>query len=74
MRQNKRKESAMNHDRELERLARDAQATADRTRAAMAVFNLNRSGRRLLVIRDADSFAGENRLVAGPFAPQSKEA
>ncbi len=62
----------MHHDRELEQLARDAQAAADRAGAAMAVFNLNRAGRRLLVIRDADSFAGENRLVAGPFAPQSE--
>jgi hypothetical protein len=40
----------------------------------MAVFNLNRVGAPMYVIRAADSFPGENRMVAGPFAPQPQTA
>ena len=54
----------------LERIAGDAQRTANRSGLPMAVFNLNRAGRALYVIREADSFPGENRLSAGPFEPQ----
>ena len=56
-------------DTKLEQIKRQAQATADRERHAVAVFNLNTVGARMLVIRDVDSFAGENRMVAGPFNP-----
>jgi hypothetical protein len=56
-------------DTKLEQVKRQAQATADRTGESCAVFNLNLSGARMLVIRAADSFAGENRMVAGPFIP-----
>lgn len=61
-------------DIELQRLSADAQATANRTGLAMAIFNLNRAGRRLLVIREADSFPGEERLYAGPFNPEREAA
>jgi len=43
-------------------------------RESVAVFNLNTVGARMLVIRAADSFAGEQRMVAGPFNPQPVEA
>lgn len=56
-------------DVELERLKREAQSSANRSGESRAVFNLNKAGLRLLVIRAADSFAGENRLIAGPFEP-----
>ncbi len=56
-------------DVELDRLKARAQAAADRDGVAAAVFNLNRVGARMLVIRAADSFPGEGRMVAGPFAP-----
>ena len=56
-------------DLELQRLEQSAQASATRSGQAMAVFNLNMAGRRLLVIRSADSFPGEGRMVAGPFNP-----
>ena len=61
----------MHSDKELERLERDAQAAANREGVAMAVFNLNRIGRRLLVIRPADSFPGEERMRSGPFQPEA---
>ncbi len=56
-------------DTKLEQVKRQAQSTADRTGESVAVFNLNMSGARMLVIRAAGSFAGENRMVAGPFTP-----
>lgn len=56
----------MTTDTELERLERDARRAA-RPGSPTAVFNLNRVGRRLLVIRSADAFPGEDRMVAGPF-------
>lgn len=56
-------------DTKLEQIKRQAQATADRDGQPCAVFNLNTVGARMLVIRAADSFAGENRMVAGPFVP-----
>lgn len=59
----------MTNDIQLDRVKRQAQATADRDGAPCAVFNLNKAGSRLLVIRAADSFAGEDRMVAGPFTP-----
>ena len=55
----------------LEKLSRDAQQTANNTGKPCAVFNLNRIGTPLYVIRDADSFPNENRMVAGPFNPQN---
>ena len=55
-------------DTKFEQVKRQAQATADRTSEPVAVFNLNMSGARMLVIRAADSFAGENRMVAGPVS------
>jgi hypothetical protein len=58
----------------LERITRDAQSTANRTGLAMAVFNLNRVGSALYVIREADSFPDENRLVAGPFGPTEDDS
>ena len=56
-------------DTKLEQIIRQAQATANRDGHAVAVFNLNTVGARMLVIRDADSFTGEKRMVAGPFQP-----
>ncbi len=56
-------------DTKLEQVKRQAQATADRDGEPVAVFNLNLSGARMLVIRAAGSFAGEDRTVAGPFVP-----
>lgn len=60
----------MNTDIKLEQIKRQAQAAANRDRESVAVFNLNKSGARMLVIRAADSFAGEDRMVAGPFNPE----
>ena len=57
----------------FERICADARFTADRTGRAMAVFNLNRAGRALYVIREADSFPGENRMAAGPFNPDAPQ-
>jgi hypothetical protein len=57
-------------DKELQQIERDAQRTANREGKPCAVFNLNRAGSRLLVIRDANAFAGEDRLVSGPFEPK----
>jgi hypothetical protein len=37
----------------------------------LAVFNLNTIGAALYVVRAADSFVGENRLVAGPFVGEA---
>lgn len=61
-------------DTKLEQIKRQAQAAANRDREPVAVFNLNTVGSRMLVIRTADSFAGEQRMVAGPFNPQPVEA
>jgi len=58
-------------DTKLEQAKAGAQRAADREGAPYAVFNLNMSGARMLVIRAADSFAGENRMVAGPFEPSN---
>ncbi len=54
----------------LERVSHDAQTTANRNMDTVAVFNLNMAGKAMYVIRDANSFPGENRMVAGPFLPQ----
>lgn len=56
-------------DKQLEQIKREAQNSANRSGDAMAVFNLNTVGARMLVIRASDSFPGENRMVAGPFEP-----
>lgn len=56
-------------DVKLEQAINGAKRAAARDGVAHAVFNLNLSGARMLVIRPADSFAGENRMVAGPFEP-----
>jgi hypothetical protein len=58
-------------DVKLEQAINGAKRAAARDGVAHAVFNLNMSGARMLVIREADSFAGENRMVAGPFLPES---
>ena len=58
----------------LDRVSKQAQNHASRTGDSMAVFNLNRVGAPMYVIRAADSFPGENRMVAGPFAPQPQTA
>lgn len=60
-------------DTKLEQIKRQAQAAANRDREPVAVFNLNTVGSRMLVIRTADSFAGEQRMVAGPFNPEPIE-
>ena len=57
-------------DNELKRLCQQAQQIANNRGKPMAVFNLNMAGNRLLVIRQADSFPNENRMVAGAFNPQ----
>lgn len=56
-------------NKELERLSAQAQSAANRDGKPYAVFNLNRFG-WLPVIREADSFEGEYRMVAGPFKPE----
>lgn len=56
-------------DTKLEQVKRQAQSAANRDGEPTAVFNLNTVGARMLVIRAADSFASENRMVAGPFIP-----
>jgi len=58
----------------IERLSKQAQNHANATGEAMAIFNLNRVGAPMLVIRAATSFPGENRMIAGPFHPQKQEA
>ena len=58
-------------DGKLEQAKAGAQRAADRDGTPHAVFNLNMSVARMLVIREADSFAGENRMVAGPFEPSN---
>ena len=57
-------------DNELKKLCERAQQTANNQNKPMAIFNLNMIGNRLLVIRAADSFKNENRMVAGVFQPQ----
>lgn len=47
-----------------------AQRYADTNRVPYAVFNLNRVGVPMYVVRNADSFPGEDRMVAGPFEPK----
>ena len=59
---------------DLNRISKQAQNHANRIGDSMAVFNLNRIGAPMYVIRAADSFTGENRMVAGPFAPQPETA
>lgn len=55
-------------DLELQRLERDALRTASRTGEACAIYNLNRAGRRLLVIRSVADGNGQ-APYAGPFEP-----
>ena len=59
---------------DLARVTKQAQNHANRTGDSVAVFNLNRVGAPMYVIRAADSFTDENRMVAGPFAPQPETA
>jgi len=59
-------------DKELKRLEAMAQRYADENGVAYAVFNLNRVGSRMLVVRKADSFKDENRMVSGPYEPNDK--
>ena len=54
----------------IEQLSKQAQRYANGQQIPMAVFNLNRIGAPMYVIRPADSFPTENRMVAGPFMPQ----
>lgn len=54
----------------IEQLAKQAQRYANAQGEAYAVFNLNRIGSPMYVIRPADSFPNEDRMVAGPFIPQ----
>ena len=56
----------------IERLTKQAQAHANNLAQPMAVFNLNRVGSPLYVIRHANSFPNENRIIAGPFQPQKQ--
>lgn len=58
------------YDRELEKIANRAQNAANRDGVPYAVFNLNKVGARMLVIRPSDSFPDEDRMVAGPFIPE----
>jgi hypothetical protein len=60
----------MSNDPKMQQIIRQAQSSANRDGESVAVFNLNTVGARMLVIRKADSFAGENRMVAGPFNPE----
>lgn len=48
----------------LEQIKRQAQAAANREGKPYGVFNLNRIGTAMYVIRDIDAFPGENRMVA----------
>lgn len=59
-------------DHELQRIERDAQRTANRNGAPVAIYNLNRAGRRLLVIRSVEE--GAPAPYAGPFEPKPKWA
>lgn len=52
-------------------LSQKAQRAANREGKPYAVFNLNRVGQALYVIREAGSFPGENRMVLGPFEPEA---
>lgn len=54
----------------IEQLSKQAQRHANAQGKAYAVFNLNRIGAPMYVIRPADSFPNEDRMVAGPFIPQ----
>lgn len=56
----------------LEQIKKQAQREADRTGLSMGVFNLNRVGSALYVVREVDAFRGENRLVDS-FVPTTKE-
>ena len=58
----------------IEQLSKQAQRYANSQQIPMAVFNLNRVGAPMYVIRPADSFPNENRMVAGPFVPQLETA
>jgi hypothetical protein len=55
-------------------IAKQAQRHANRTGDSVAVFNLNRVGAPMYVIRAADSFAAERRAVTGVFEPQPETA
>jgi hypothetical protein len=54
----------------IEQLSKQAQRYASQLNQPMAVFNLNRIGSPMYVIRPADSFPNEDRMIAGPFMPQ----
>jgi hypothetical protein len=54
----------------IDQLSKQAQRYANAHNQTYAVFNLNRIGSPMYVIRPADSFPGEDRMVAGPFTPQ----
>jgi hypothetical protein len=58
----------------IEQLSKQAQRYANGQQIPMAVFNLNRIGAPMYVIRPADSFPNENRMITGPFQPECEPA
>jgi hypothetical protein len=56
-------------DRQLAQLAARAQSAANANAAPYAVFNLNRNGPRMLVVRPAGNITAADTVAAGPFHP-----
>lgn len=60
-------------DKQFLQLERDAQRTANRDGAPMAIYNLNRVGAAMLVIRSVARMNGD-APYAGPFYPVTDAA
>ncbi len=56
-------------DKQLTHLAARAQSAANANAAPYAVFNLNRNGPRMLVVRPAGNITAADTVAAGPFNP-----
>jgi hypothetical protein len=56
-------------DKQLANLISRAKAAATDNGAPYAVFNLNRIGARMLVVRPAGNVTAADAIVAGPFNP-----